>query len=394
MSPVRRDIDIYPGAGGAGRLGHGMATSSVALPLTRPLIGRRRTVGRRDRWWSSVVVTLNESERSARLLRLAVPGALAYSAVFPIVQVALIAESWDGGYAEAAWALAATVAYLPLHLGHVAHAVRGTRPPAGVWSLAAMAALILGVLPIVGSAWLPSCHALVVSALLVLRPPWSWLAAGSVVVVQAPLTWALGSVVPAAGSYYTVTAVWRASSVVVPVWLVRTILQLHAARRALADEAVVRERVRIDAEVRRTLGTALDAIAGRGRQAGAALALDPRDPAVEAELRNLVDGSRRALADARRLVRGYQQGSLRSEIDTAAGLLAAAGVRTRVVLPAGPLPDTVDVGARAALRAATAQVLRDETARACAIMVSLDDGQVRLDLRRDDVPSATREVVR
>jgi two-component system, NarL family, sensor histidine kinase DesK len=371
-----------------------MATSSVALPLTRPLAGRPLAVGRPARCRSSVVVTLNETERSERLLRLAVPGAMAYAAVFPLVQVALIAESWGGGYPKAAWALAATVGYLPLHLRHVAHAVRGTHPPAAGWSLAAMAALILGVLPVAGSLWLPSCHALVVSALVVLRPPWSWLAAGSVVAAQAPLAWALGSLVPAAGSYYTITAVWRASSVVVPLWLVRTILQLHAARRALADEAVVRERVRIDAEVRRTLGTALDAIVSRGRRAGTALALDRRDPAVEIELRTLVDGSRRALGDARRLVRGYQQGSLRSEIDTAAGLLDAAGVRTRLVLPAGPLPDTVDADARAALRAATAQVLRDDTARACAITVSLDDGRVRLDVRRDDAPFATREVAR
>jgi signal transduction histidine kinase len=257
-----------------------------------------------------------------------------------------------------------------------------------------MAVLILGALPQAGSLWLPSCHALIVSSLIVLRRPWSWLAAGSVVAAQAPLAWALGGLVPAAGSYYTVTAAWRAASVVVPLWLVRTILQLHAARRALADEALVRERVRIDAEVRRTLGTALDAIVSRGRQAGAALAADPRDPALEAQLRSLVDGSRRALADVRRLVRGYQQGSLRSEIDTAAGLLAAAGVRTRVVLPAGRLPERVDVGARADLRAATARLLRDDTAHACAITVSLDDGHVRVDLRREDLPSADREVVR
>jgi hypothetical protein len=39
-------------------------------------------------------------------------------------------------------------------------------------------------------------------------------------------------------------------------------------------------------------------------------------------------------------------------------------------------------------------VLRDDTTRACAITVSLDDGHVRLDLRRDDVPAGRREVAR
>ena len=371
-----------------------MPTASVALPPlapSRPVPGRHLLLWRPVRCRAAVVVTLSDLERSSRLMRFAVPAALTYSAVFPVVQVGVIAESWGGGYGKAAWALAATAAFLPLHLRHVAHAVRGTRPPGGVWTLAAMTALVVGVTPMVGSHWLPTYHALVVSALIVLRPPWSLLGASAVVAAQAPLAQALGSLVPAAGSYYTLTAIWRAASVFVPVWLVRAVLQLQATRRALADEAVVRERVRIDAELRQTLGAALGAIVDRGELAGSLVGHD--HDALGPELRDLVDGSRRALADARQLIGGYQRGSLRAEVDTAAALLTAGGLRTRVVLPDGPFPDTLDVAARSALRAATARMLRDDTARGCAITVTSQGGRVRLAVDREDVAPSSAGAV-
>ena len=175
-----------------------------------------------------------------------------------------------------------------------------------------------------------------VSALLV--PPWSWLAAGSVVAAQVPPGVGARQPVPAAGSYYKITAVWRASSVVVPLWLVRTILQLHAARRALADEAVVRERVRIDAEVRRTLGTALDAIVSRGRRAGTALSLDRRDPQSRSSCAHWSTARGGRWVTRAGSSGGYQQGSLRSEIDTAAGLLDAAACARGWCSPPGPCP--------------------------------------------------------
>ncbi len=368
-----------------------MAMASVALPLTRPAPGRHVVVWRRSGRRSSVVVSLSDLERSDRLMRLAVPAAVAYGTVFPVVQVGIVAESWDGGYGKAAWALAATAGFLPLHLGHLAHAVRGTRPRAGAWTLAAMTALILGALPMVGSTWLPVSYVLVVSSLIVLRPPWSLLSAAVVVAAQVPLTLALGSLVPAAPSYYALTAVWRAASVFVPVWLVGAIRQLHATRRALADEAVVRERVRIDAEVRQTLGTALDAIVGRGQRAGDLAGRD--DDALAAELRDLVDGSRRALADARQLITGYQRGSLRAEVDTAARLLTAAGLRTRVAMPDGYLPDVVDESVRAALRSETARLLRDDAARGGAVTVTYEAGHVRLVLQRDDAEPSSAGAV-
>jgi signal transduction histidine kinase len=317
---------------------------------------------------------------------------VAYSTVFPLVQVGIVAESWGGGYGRAAWAAAATAGLLSLHLVHVAHAVRGTRPRAGAWGVVAMAGIILAALPHVGSLWLPISYIVILSALIVGPPRWSLVVAVVVVVAQFPLASWLGSELPAAGSYYALTAVWRASAVFVPLWLVGAVRELRAARQALADEAVVRERVRIDSDVRSSLGAALDTIVTRGQRAGHLVGRD--DAAVEPELRDLVDGSRRALSAARQLITGYRRSTLQTEVDTAAGLLAAAGFHTRVDLPQGRLPDTVDEAVRSTLRSDTARLLRDEAARDRTVTVTVEAGQVRLVVRPEGAAPSSAGVGR
>ena len=316
-------------------------------------------------------------------------GVLAYAAIFPLLQVALICESPELGYDQGLLAAAATAVALPLHLRHVAHAVRGTRPAHGGLTLLAITAAVVAVTPWASGTWLPSYHMILVSALIVLRPPWSLVAAGTVVVAQVPLAAAVAEFLPAPESYYTLTVVWRSASVFVPVWLVATVVQLRATRRALADEAVVRERVRIDDELRETLGGALEAIVRRGERAAT---LPAGDPALADELTTLVRGSRRAATDARRLVSGYRSGSLRAELDIAASLLGAAGIRTRVELPRGPLPEAVGDEARAALRGATAELLRDDATRACVIRVSAPagGGDLRVELRPEPATAVSR----
>jgi two-component system sensor histidine kinase DesK len=357
--------------------------TALTLPLPRaPARARHPVAWRRLACRSSVVIRLNELDRTSPLLRLATPGAALYCSVFPLLQVGLVAEGWgDGTWADAARALVATALYLPLHLRHVTYAARGERPPEGAWTLAVMTVVVVGALPILGTVWLPTFHVIAVSALIVLPRPWSLLAVAAVVVAQAPLALAFDDPLPDAASYYTITVIWRASSVFVPVWLIGAARQLDAARRTLAEEAVVRERLRIDGELRRTLGTALDAIAARGRRASALVDSDP--DALAGELQALVDGSRRTLAEARQLVTGYQRSSLRAELDGAVGLLDAAGIEARLVLPPDDLPDTVDDDLRTRLRADTARLLRDATARSATIVVTRRDGRVELELRRD-----------
>jgi signal transduction histidine kinase len=252
-----------------------------------------------------------------------------------------------------------------------------------------MVVVILGVLPVIGTSWLTALHALAVSVLIVVRPPWSLVAVAGLVAATAPLAIAFGD--PQWAAFSTVSVIWRGAAVFVLVWLVGAARRLEQARLLLAEQALGRERLRIDGELRRTLGAALEAIAARGQRAG--LLAAEHAPTLDDELRALVEGSRRVLTQARRTIRGYQQPSLRAELDSAAALLTAAGIETRLELPGGELPDTVDAAPRAALRAAVTRLLRDDATRHCSIVVTRQDGRVRLELRADGTDPAMTPVV-
>ena len=61
----------------------------------------------------------------------------------------------------------------------------------------------------------------------------------------------------------------------VVILLIRARRQLQDARLALAEQAVVRERLRIDAQVRESVGAGLATITAQGRQAGEMAAQNP-----------------------------------------------------------------------------------------------------------------------
>jgi two-component system sensor histidine kinase DesK len=358
----------------------------VAVALAASLTGR---LPWRIAAWSWAGARVTQGRQSDGPTRLAAAGAVACSIVLPLLELARIATGSVPSPGHAAQALVATACYLPLHVRHVRHATRGTRPAGAGWTLLAMAAVIIGALPVVGTSWLTSLHALAVSALIILRPPWSLLAAAGLLAAPAPLAITFGD--PQWAAFSTISVLWRGAALFVLVWLVGASRRLQEARLVLAEQAVARERQQIDAELRRTVGTALEAILARGRQASM---LAARNPAMaEDELRVVVEGSRGALIQARRMISGYQQRSLRAELDSAAALLAAAGIQTRRVLPDGDLPESVDAAPRAALQAAVARLLGDGAARHCSIVVTHQDGRIQLEFHADDSGQATMPVV-
>lgn len=303
--------------------------------------------------------------------------AAAYALIWPFVQIAVVGEV-PGTGRKVLPAVLATAVYLPFYVRHVLAGVRGVRPAGAPWSLAAMSVVLLVATPAVGANWLPSYHVVAVSALLVLPRPWSLLVLAAAVIGQLPLALALDSPIPAAASYYAVTVLWRASSVFVPIWLLGAVGQLEASRRDLAAQAVVRERLRVDEELRRTVRPALSAIVARGETAEG---LEP--VTASGQLRGLVEDSRRALADARRLMSGYRGLSLRSELETAAMLLQAAGIEARVVSPEAERRDIVDERLQDDLRAVVAGLLRDDQVTQCVITVGSRDGRTVIDVQSD-----------
>ncbi|MBE1582929.1 hypothetical protein ACFPOI_59150 [Nonomuraea angiospora] len=365
---------------------------------------------------------LAELWRSDRVLRLAPAGAAACSALLPVAQVLLAFSYMDNDARTGLWSLAATGAYLPLHLRHVWYAAHARRPPAGVWTFAVMAAVILGATPLAGNMWPRSYAALVVSALLVLPAPWSYLVYVTVAAAAAPIGYALG--LPWTSAPWLLFSVLAGSAaLLLLVWLPAALTRLRAARELLAQQAVAQERRRLDDDLRRSLGRALESIAARGEQAGRALesvavhgeqagcapksapahgeqaGCAPKSAPAHGEqagcgkvggavpeglpdeLAALADDSRRTLADARQRVRGYRRPSLRAELETAATLLAAAGIETRLELPRGGVPDAIAPQSRAALRATVTRLLRTGAVPSCTITVTSTDGRPRLELR-------------
>jgi two-component system, NarL family, sensor histidine kinase DesK len=346
-------------------------------PPAAPTLRWPRLVSQRE-----TEVGLARSTPAGPLARVGLAWVTVYCLAFPFVENAVaIANSPGWTMRPAGWVLLGTACYVPLYLRHVRYFLRGARPPHAAWSLAAIAAVTAGFTPLAQGYWLRSYFALGVC--LLITGPWRWALPGlaALAAIQIPLGAGLdqtAGIAPAGGIYYPITLIWRVSAVFVPLWLFRALRQLEAARHDLAQDAVLRERLRLDDRLRETVGAALAAITARGeRLAGQARS----DPAAAApELADLARQSRRTLADARRLLSGLHQPSPAAELETAAALLTAAGIRTRIVTPDGGLPAQSSEPFRAELRTAIARLLRDDPARDRVLLLAGADGHLHLEV--------------
>jgi two-component system, NarL family, sensor histidine kinase DesK len=367
--------DAAPVAGAAAHA----VTVALAPPRDDPLCWR--VVGR-----SRAGARLKDRQEASWLIRLATMGAVAYAAGLPLLQLNRIATApIDQG--RAGYAAAATLLCLPVQVWLVWSAARDVWERGQRWALAAMAVLILAMVPLAGFDGLGAVYVLAALVLITLRPPWSLLGFASLAVTPAAVAVASGHQQWA--SYFTLGVLLAAVPLAVVVSLIRAARQLQAARSALAQQAVIRERLRIDAELRQTVGAALEAITSQGDRA---LALADGDPPTTAqELAALVGAARRTLAAARRMVTRYQEVSLRAELETTAALLAAAGIQARLVLPPEGPPDRLDQAARAMLRRDLARLLSRESALSVVtITVVCRDRGVQVELRPDRTdPAAT-----
>jgi hypothetical protein len=298
--------------------------------------------------------------------------------------VVIVAVQWSFTFMTAVDPLVPALllaGFLPPHLHHLWATAHARRPKAGGWTLAAMALIYVVGVVVVGPQWYLTAAQLLTSVLLVLRPPWSALAA-AVIVVGALWLYVVFEPDGIPG-WFTIAVLDRAGATLVLAWFAGALHQLRAARAELAAEAVLRERLRIDDELTSTVGRELRAIAT------GTTALRDADPVTaERQLRVLVDGSRRTLAAARRMIRAYQRVPLRAELDTAVALLEAAGIPTTLTLPRGELTSDELTGA---LRSAVDRLLHDDTVRAAAITVTSHGDRLRLTVIANGASVVTSE---
>jgi two-component system, NarL family, sensor histidine kinase DesK len=273
-------------------------------------------------------------------------------------------------------ALAATTLYLPLQVRHIRHSLRGARPRGLPCSLAVMGVAIIAPTPALGGLWLYSFHALVASVLVTLRPRLSLPVVACVLAAAAVWGHRFGGPLGNDVYLYMPAAVLqRAMVVAVLVWLVGALGRIQVARVALAEQALAMERSRLDDDISRTVGFQLENAVRRGE-----LALElTRTGGAESqrELEALIQGSRAALAEARRLIGRYRLVASHTEVHKAASILHSAGIAVAVEVPEDALPPVLDEPLRASLRSLVAQLLADGASGPVVICLRRDAGEDR-----------------
>jgi hypothetical protein len=302
--------------------------------------------------------------RQSRWIGLTNAGVLAFCILLAVVNV-LITAMYDGGRPKVIACGVATALYLPPYLAMVWTRVRGRRP--SYWLPLAVAVIVFGAFPWAGPLWSRALSAVALTVLITVPVPWSGLGYAVLWIAPIPIMFVGGHPDWWASGVLPVNAVL---GLYVLLRLAGSARQLELARQRQAAEAVVRERLRIDEELRTAVGTDLAAIARLAELAST----DMSDPAtVRARLEKIVSDSRVTLAGARRLIMGYRQPSLVGALDSVVNLLGAAGIRVRIVSPDERPNAAAEERIRLALRETAARLLATD---AGAYVLTLHDGGV------------------
>lgn len=196
--------------------------------------------------------------------------------------------------ADVAATAAVSALCLPIYVRHIAFAVRDAVAPAAHLTCAVLGALVIGAMPALGAAWSSSAHLVAVVVALTLRPALAMPIALALVAAVAPLAALLGASGPET-SWLVVTTGMRVVAVYTLVWMVIALRRLRSAGAALAEQAIARERLRVDSAVTRTVETALVSIAESSDRA-AEFADHGDTRSACGELGTLVATARRGLA--------------------------------------------------------------------------------------------------
>jgi two-component system sensor histidine kinase DesK len=255
------------------------------------------------------------------------------------------------------------------------------RRPVLYTALVFQAVLVYGAIAY-SPAWLSLTGFLAGSVLLVLPPRMAWpafvLVVASMAVNYSRLTDNPFDV--------TLAAVWTTISGLIVYGLTRLpslIMELHETRTELAQMAVTQERLRFARDLHDLLGYSFSAITLKSELIHR---LVPKDPdKAQHELVEILEISRKALADVRSVASGYRELSLQSESESARSLLLAADVAVTTEIHCGDLPTPVKTVLATVLREGVTNVLRHSNAKRCDISMRQADGRVWMDIVNDGV---------
>jgi ribosomal protein S18 acetylase RimI-like enzyme len=209
-------------------------------------------------------------ERADRIVRLATGSAIAYAIATSLVLVFIFATELLTSRRYPLRDVAAAAAELPLLIGLVFIAARGTRTRASWW-LAAMAVLVYAPLPWLTYNWLATQELLMASALMVLRGRVAVavaaapaLGTATTIPIYGALKYQTGIYVLWDCGYWLLILTTLAAVLYGAAWLVRTADDLQSARTELAELAIGRERLRVSRDLHDLLGQSLSAVSLKG----------------------------------------------------------------------------------------------------------------------------------
>ncbi|MBP2325799.1 two-component system sensor histidine kinase DesK [Kibdelosporangium banguiense] len=222
------------------------------------------------------------------------------------------------------------------------------------------------------------------SVLMVLRPPYGWIAAALVVASMAFTQWLFFPQFEAV-LYISLSTTLTGLLVYGLTWLSTLVTELHSAREELAKMAVARERLRFARDLHDLLGYNLSAITLKSELTHRLVIKHPAR--AREELVEILQISRQALADVRAVASGYREMSLDEECVSARSVLAAADVHVQMAVNYNDLPVRVTTVLATVLREGITNLLRHSKAEFCEISVTQLGGAVTIEIINDGVPN-------
>ncbi|MET9374494.1 histidine kinase [Streptomyces sp. NPDC002992] len=287
-----------------------------------------------------------------------------------------------GGFGAGELALCGVLMLMLLFL-QLSHSFPDWIPPAVPFrraTLALQAVLTFAPFALFGAAWLGMPGFLAASSLLVLRSAVGWTVFALVIAATGVVQFAVGYGVGQL-AYNTVATVLTGLVVYGLSRLSGLIREVQAAREELIRLAVTQERLRFARDLHDLLGFSLSTITLKCELAHRLVRVAPER--AEMEITEIVQTARQALTDVRSVASSYVQMNLNREVDSAASLLRAVGIRTDIRVTQEPLHSSVDTVLATVLREGVTNLLRHSKAQHCVIEASVDGDTARLRITND-----------
>lgn len=157
--------------------------------------------------------------------------------------------------------------------------------------------------------------------------------------------------------------------------------KLRLAQEEIEHLAKVAERERIARDLHDVLGHTLSVIILKSELAGKLIELDPAR--ARAEIRDVEQTSREALAEVRSTIRGYRAYTLEEELKQARSALETAGVAVKAESAVMALTPAQESVVALVVREAITNVVRHAHARNCSLRLAPNNGNCQLEIRDD-----------